>query len=175
MAEERADSPAGPARPTIPAAAGSDDNADGWTTCWDDKTQAYYYWNTRTGKVTWENPLLPSSSSLLAKDDTAAAAAVAAVGNTPAATSSVGDQFTPAARGLRQMQHYFDVDAYQEQVNERLRRRKLPGDDNDDGDGDDEHNTAKSSKRRLTKQDVRRFKAQREQKKKAKLLEKFAD
>ncbi|ORY95320.1 hypothetical protein BCR43DRAFT_492793 [Syncephalastrum racemosum] len=145
--------------------------AESWAAAWNEQYQTYYWWNTVTQETTWENPYetgravapLPPSEGESPAPQEAATSDIAqqqtyayqAYFNTRTgkfqAASDV-DRLNPERmsienRAKRQMQYYFDVDAYTEQRNQERMAAQA------------------GQKRPLTKRDIERFKKAKHEKK----------
>lgn len=151
-----------------------DDASNVWTAAWDENSQAYYWWNMVTYETTWENPYDKKPVEQVSSD-TASPTAQHAYPTTPTTASFANQSYTYQAyfnkrtgkfqlasdvdrlnpermsienRAKRQMQYYFDVDAYTEERN----RQRASG-------------AAAGQKRQLSKKDIERFKRAKHEKK----------
>ncbi|KAI8143760.1 hypothetical protein BJV82DRAFT_514131 [Fennellomyces sp. T-0311] len=141
-----------------------------WTAAWDENAQAYYWWNMVTYETTWENPYEKTETTNREREASGSQSPAAypayptqdysytfqayfnsRTGKFQAANDV--DRLNPERmsienRATRQMQYYFDVDAYTEQRN---RDRSL--------------GLSKASKQRLTKKEIDRYKKAKMEKK----------
>lgn len=49
--------------PPLPEEPPPDADDDGWQPLWDYNANAYYFYNTKTGKSQWENPRVPGATA----------------------------------------------------------------------------------------------------------------
>lgn len=153
-----------------------------WKLAVDEASKQSYYWNTVTEETAWELPegarLAPSvslASSPSGPSPDTPSGIVGTLDRTTGAFTTAQDPselFDPKRRLLakadRQMSAYFDTQAYQDSRQPSTSHSVTRHDRTGKGSNSNKQN-------RVTKKDIQRFKAKKEEKKRAKLIKAYKD